>query len=253
MTIKFSIITCTWNSEPFLEQSIQSVLAQDHPNIEHIFVDGGSTDGTLERIQALKGNVKYVTGISGGISRAMNAGIEMASGDVIAHLHSDDYYTHPLVLSQVANVFSDTGCEWLFGRCLSDIDGQLIPENYAIPIYSYQRLMRGNFIPHPATFVKKSLFDRAGVFDTTIKYAMDYDLWLRLGKLAEPSQLNDHLAVFRRHQGSLSTANKLASFEDDYAVRMSHASGLPWSIVYHRLYFWVRKLRLLYKLKQQGE
>ena len=66
---------------------------------------------------------------------------------------------------------------------------------------------KGNFIPHPATFIERELFEKVGKFDTGLKYAMDYDLWLRLGNIAEPLQLNDHLSVFRRHAGSLSTAN----------------------------------------------
>lgn len=248
MALKITVVTCTWNSEPYLQQSIESVLAQDYPYIEQVFVDGGSTDGSLARIQSLTGNVKYVTGISGGISRAMNAGIEMASGDVIAHLHSDDYYAHSQVLSHVAQAMQVTGAEWLFGRCLSDIDGQRFPEGYAIPRYSYQRLLKGNFIPHPATFVKKGLFDRAGVFDTAIRYAMDYDLWLRLAKLAEPMQLDEHLAVFRRHTGSLSTANPLPAFEEDFRVRMKYAGWWPWSVVYHGAHYLVRRRRLQNKL-----
>jgi len=253
MTIKFSIITCTWNSEPYLQQSIDSVLVQDYPNIEQIFVDGGSTDGTLERIQSLTGNVKYVTGITGGIAHAMNVGIEMASGDVIAHLHSDDYYAHPKVLSHVAQAMQTAGAEWLFGRCLSDIDLQRIPEGYAIPDYSYQSLLKRNFIPHPATFVKKTLFQRTGVFDASIKYAMDYDLWLRIGKLAAPIQLDEHLAVFRRHSGSLTTSNPMASFKNDFEVRMKYANKNPWSLAYHWAHFLVRRRRILKGLKLQGD
>lgn len=248
--MKFSIITCTWNSEPFLKECIDSVLSQDYPNIEHIFVDGGSTDGSLERIKSLSGNIKYVTGITGGISRAMNTGIEMASGDVIAHMHSDDYYAHPQVLSHVAKAMVDSGAEWLFGRCLSDIDGNLLPESYIVPRYSYRYLLKRNFIPHAATFVKRSLFERSGLFNTSIRLSMDYDMWLRLGKLAEPLQVDEHLAVFRRHQGSVSTANPLASFEDNFAVRMNHINKMPWSLAYHWAHYLVRKQRLLKKLNR---
>lgn len=240
----FSIITCTWNSEPYLAQSIESVLAQDYPKIEYIFVDGGSTDGTLERIAAIPRKVKLLRDVSGGISRAMNAGIEVATGDVIAHLHSDDYYAHPLVLRHVAEALAKPGSEWCFGRCLSDIEGQRVSENYVVPHYSYRRLLKGNFIPHPATFVRKSLFDRAGVFDLSHKYAMDYDLWLRLGRLSDPLQLDEHLAVFRWHPGSLTSANRMASFEEDFAVRLSHASRLPWSRAYHWAHYLVRRRRL---------
>jgi glycosyltransferase involved in cell wall biosynthesis len=252
MSFRISIVTCTWNSEPYLQQSIESVLAQDYPDVEQIFVDGGSTDGSFERIQSLTGNVKYVTGITGGIAHAMNVGIEMATGDVIAHLHSDDYYAHPQVLKHVAQAMQTTGAEWLFGRCFSDIDGQRVPEGHPIPKYSYNRLLKGNFIPHPATFVRNSLFACAGGFDQSVRYAMDFELWLRLGKLAEPVQLDEHLAVFRRHSGSLSTANPMASFEDDFAVRMRHAAKTPWSLAYHWAHYLVRRRRLLQGLKQQG-
>lgn len=244
MTIRFSVITCTWNSAAYLGQSIDSVLAQDWPEIEYIFVDGGSTDGTLEMIRAIPRQVKLIENVRGGISRAMNAGIAAATGEVIAHLHSDDYYAHPQVLSHVAQALEQTGAAWLFGRCLSDMEGERVPENYVIPRYSYRRLLKGNFIPHPATFVRKSLFDRAGSFDETIKYAMDYDLWLRLGRLADPVQLDEHLAVFRRHTGSLSTANRMASLEDDFRIRMQYAGNRLWTIAYHWAHYLVRRRRL---------
>lgn len=251
MAMKFSIITCTWNSAAHLPQSIASVMAQDWPDIEYIFVDGGSTDGTLEMIQAIPRPVKLIENVRGGISRAMNAGIQAATGDVIAHLHSDDYYVHGQVLSHVARALEQSGAEWLFGRCLSDVDGERIAENYATPRYSYRRLLKGNFIPHPATFIRRRLLDRAGVFDESIKYAMDYDLWLRLGNLAEPVQLDEHLAVFRWHPGSLTSSNRMASFEDDFAVRMRHADRSPWSQAYHWAHYLVRRRRLAKMLTMQ--
>jgi len=107
--MKFSIITCTWNSEPHLAQSIASVLAQDYSNFEYIFVDGGSTDGTLERIRSIPRPVRLIENVRGGVPVAMNRGLAAASGDVIAHLHSDDYYLHPHVLSRVAEAMKRTG------------------------------------------------------------------------------------------------------------------------------------------------
>lgn len=252
MSLTFSIITCTWNSEPFLAQSIASVLAQDYPHVEYIFVDGGSDDGTLERIRNLSRPYKLLENVRGGISNAMNAGARAATGDVIAHLHSDDYYTHPEALGDVAQALEQKRAAWLFGRCMSDINGQRIPENYAIPCYSYRRLLKGNFIPHPATFVRRSLFERAGMFDESIKYAMDYDLWLRLGKIAEPVQLDEHLAAFRWHPGSLTSSNQMASLKDDFAVRMRFAAKTPWSLAYHWAHYLVRCRRLANKLSLKG-
>src|SRR4051812_46578480 len=115
MPLTFSIITCTWNSAAYLPESIASVLAQTYPRIEYIFVDGGSTDGTLDQIRALKRPYRLLENVRGGVSRAMNEGMRVATGDVIAHLHSDDYYLEPDVLATVARQMEASGKNWLFG------------------------------------------------------------------------------------------------------------------------------------------
>ncbi|MGE5622161.1 MAG: glycosyltransferase family 2 protein, partial [Bacillota bacterium] len=243
--LTFSIITCTWNSEPYLAQSIASVLTQDYPHIEYIFVDGGSTDGTLERIKSLPRSFRLLENVRGGISRAMNEGVRVATGDVVAHLHSDDYYLAPDVLSNVARHLQSSGHNWLFGRILRDVDGKLEPEKYVSPRYSYARLLRNNFIPHPATFVRREFLQRAGGFDTTLKYAMDYDLWLKLGELGEPVQLDEPLAAFREHQGSLSTRDRLPALDEDFRVRLSHVGANPIVRAIHYARYLVRRKRIM--------
>ena len=245
MSLRFSIITCTWNSMPFLEESIASVLIQDYPHIEYIFVDGGSTDGTLDLIRSLRRPYTLIENVRGGISKAMNAGIQAATGDVIAHLHSDDYYLSPDVLSTVASELEDGKHGWLFGRTVTDIDGDLHPEGYVAPRFSYRRLLRGNFIPHPATFVRRELMLRTGGFDTNLKYAMDYDLWLKLACLSQPVQLDIPLAAFREHDGSLSTRNRLAAMEEDMRVRLAHVGRHPLEKAIHYLRYFVRRQRAL--------
>lgn len=244
MTQTFSVITSTWNSEPYLAKSIESVLAQDYPAIEYIFVDGGSTDGTIERIRRIPREIKFVTNVRGGVSAAMNAGLELATGDVIAHLHSDDYYLYPQALSDVAETLERTGAEWLFARCLDDVDGKLLRENWEMPEYSYRRLLKGNFISQMSVFVRRRLFDRAGAFDTGLKYAMDYDMYLKLGRLAKPYWFDKYLAAFRKHAGSISTANPLLGLEEDFRVRMRYAGKAPWGLAYHGAHYLVRKWRL---------
>jgi glycosyltransferase involved in cell wall biosynthesis len=249
---RISVITCTWNSEPYLAESIASVLAQDYPEIEYIFVDGGSTDGTVERIQGIDRPHAFVTGVRGGISHAMNEGIRLARGDIVAHLHSDDYYPTPRVLSEVAEAMAG-GAGWLFGTALYVVDGQAKAADWSVPRYSYRRLLKGNFIPHQATFVRRDLLARAGLFDTSLKYAMDYDLWLRLGRLAEPIQLDSHLCAFREHAGSASTANRLQGLDEDFRVRMRYAGRSPWAWFYHGGHYVWRRLREARALRQAGK
>lgn len=250
MQHRVSIITCTWNSAQYLPRSIESVLEQDYPNIEYIFVDGGSDDGTLDLIRAIPKPVQLATGICGGISAAMNKGIELATGDVIAHLHSDDYYLHGRVVSQVARALAESGAEWCFGRAKYDVDNEVRPECWIVPRYSYQRLLKGNFIPHPATFVRKRVFGQVGHFDIQRRFAMDYDMWLRIGKQYDPVQLDEHLAVFRRHVKSASTANQIEGLEESFQICLGHVSKTPWTYFYHYAHFLVRKQRLQLKLRK---
>lgn len=246
MALTISVITCTWNSATYLPESIASVLAQDHPNIEYIFVDGGSTDDTLEQIRALQRPYRLLENVQGGVSRAMNEGLRAATGDVIAYLHSDDYYLQPDVLSRVAHQLEASRRGWLFGRTMALIDGKLHADNYVAPRFSYANLLRGNFIPHPATFVRRDLMMRAGGFNTALKYAMDYDLWLKLARTNEPVQLDVALAAFREHEGSLSSSSRtrLAAMTEDFRVRLSYASNNPIERLAHYARYFVRRRRI---------
>jgi glycosyltransferase involved in cell wall biosynthesis len=238
-----SVITCTRNSEPWLAESIASVLKQRSVSVEYIFVDGGSSDGTLERIRALQRPYTLIENVQGGISEAMNAGIEAARGEIIAHLHSDDFYLHDDVLHTVVKAFQQYHCRWLYGRTMRCIDGRLLPEGFVAPTFSQARLLRGNFIPHPATFIARELIWRAGGFDQRLRYAMDYDLWLRLSRLTSPLALSQPLAAFREHAGSLSTRERTQAMQEDLKVRLSHTGVDPIARAMHLLRYAVRRQR----------
>lgn len=246
--MKVSIITCTWNSEPYLQHSIESVLAQDYPDIEYIFVDGGSTDGTLERIRSLPRPYTLLNDVRGGVSRAMNEGIRVATGDIVAHLHGDDYYLHPHVISNVVKVFEEHHATWLVGQLVTDTHGQITHPKKTRPEYSFGKLLAGSiFVPHPATFVKRQLFEELGVFDESLKYAMDWDLWLRLAQKYSPTLVEEELAAFREHERSLSTASpqsKLKARKEEFQVRMQHAGSAPIHALIYLARYWVRNRRL---------
>lgn len=241
MSLSFSIVTCTRNSMATLEQTLQSLQAQQGVDVELVFVDGDSTDGTLQRLRAVPGRTKLLTGVSGGISRAMNAGIAACTGDVIAHLHADDYYLHGQVLAQVGRLMQAEASDWLFGRIVSDVDGRQIREPFQAPRFSLRALQRGNFVPHPATFVRRAVFQRFGGFRTDYRLAMDYEFWLRIASHCRVTQLDEPLAAFRVHGGSASTRQARQAFDEDMRARLSHTPLWTWPG--HALRYGVRHVR----------
>jgi glycosyltransferase involved in cell wall biosynthesis len=226
-TPKFSIVTCTWNSAATLADTLASVRRQTCQDVEHIFVDGGSTDATLDMIAAYPGNKRVLRDVGGGISRAMNQGIAAARGQYVAHLHSDDYYAADDVLAVVAERFDRDQVDWVFGTVQVLKDGALVPPHALLP-FSYRSFAAGRaWVAHPAVFVRRSAFDRVGVFDERLKYAMDVDLWLRLGRVARPATVDRALTIFREHAGSVSSANKIKARQEEFQVRKRYLRQAP--------------------------
>jgi glycosyltransferase involved in cell wall biosynthesis len=247
----FSIVTCTWNSAATLGDTLASVRRQGCHDLEHIFVDGGSTDGTLDMLAAYPGNKRVLRDVGGGISRAMNRGIEAASGEFVAHLHADDYYASDDVLARVAARFAEEQVDWVFGAIAVLKDGHLLPP-YPMRRFSLRALASGRAaVPHPAVFIRKALFERVGVFDESLKYAMDIDLWLRLAQVARPATIDRPLAVFRDHSGSLSSANKVAARREEFRVRRHYLRQAPLAFGIYCLRY-LKRMRAL-RREAQGE
>lgn len=248
-TLKFSIVTCTWNSVATLADTIRSVQAQDYPYVEHIFVDGGSTDGTLEMIAECCPDALVLRNIGGGISYAMNAGIAAASGDVIAHLHSDDYYAATDVLSRVSSQFdANPSNQWVYGKWQRLLGGIIQPDYLMLP-FTFQSFTAGRVsVPHPATFIRRKVFAELGMFDVKLKYAMDADFWLRLGQHYLPIQIDAPLTVFREHEGSLSTANRLKARQEEWQVRRRYFAKAPFETAICGLRF----LRRMWRIRREN-
>lgn len=221
--MKFSIITCTWNSETTLAQTIDSVKSQTGVEVEHIFVDGGSEDRTLEIVRSAYRAPTILNGIRGGISNAMNSGISIASGDVIAHLHADDYYLTPDVLTKVKHALESSGNMWAYGKIRTLRGNKLSEPNISLGKFSKRELARANVtIPHPATFVRREVFHELGGFDLNLRYAMDIDMWHRIATRYQPAAIDDALTAFRHHMGSLSSSQPQRARLEEILVRMRH-------------------------------
>ena len=248
---RFSIVTCTWNSAATLADTLASIGAQTCRDIEHIFVDAGSTDATLDMIAAYPGNKVVLREVRGGISRAMNQGIEAASGEFLAHLHSDDYYANDGVLAGVARDLATSRRDWLFGAVEVLKEGVLTPP-FPVRPFSYFALASGAaFIPHPAVFVRRSLFARVGMFDERLKCAKDIDLWLRLAALTPPAALDRTLAVFRDHAGSVSSVNRIRARQEEFGVRRRHMGKSPLAFGIYCLRY-LKRMRALRRTARTG-
>jgi glycosyltransferase involved in cell wall biosynthesis len=234
-----SVVTVVYNGKDFLEQAILSVLGQTHDNVEYIIVDGGSTDGTLDIIRKYEDRIDYwISEPDRGISDAMNKGIRLANGELIAHLHADDYYSDPSVISSVCSAYlRHPDALWLTGGIeIVDGNGNILQE---IPVrkYSYRKLIRGNYILHPATFVTRRAFEKAGHFNEEYRYAMDYDLWIRIGGIADPVILDLQVACFRAHPESRSIVRSDKAYHESWMIRKKHLEGHPGKIFCHYLYY----------------
>ncbi|MGW8250979.1 MAG: glycosyltransferase family 2 protein [Anaerolineales bacterium] len=202
-----SIVTPSFNQARFLEQTICSVLGQDYPRLEYIIVDGGSTDGSLEIIRRYASQLSWwVSEPDQGQTDAINKGFARARGDILAWLNSDDTYLPGAVGQAVGYLQSHPQVGMVYGDAnLVNEDGQVIGRFPAAQT-DYRRLRRGYVhIPQQASFFRASLWRQVGPLDPSFYFAMDYDLWVRLARLA-PLHYHPRLwANFRLHGGGKSS------------------------------------------------
>ncbi len=252
--MRICVITPSFNQRPFLEQTLRSVLGQQGEfELQHLVHDAKSTDGSVELLASIKDpRLRWHSEKDAGQADAINRAIARADGDVLGWLNSDDLYA-PNALSAVARAFSDPAVQWVIGRYqIIDTDGSVIREpivkykNRSLDRYSYRRLLRENFIAQPAVFWRRTFGASIGPLDTTLHYTMDYDLWLRMGRVAEPVILHPVLAQFRLHPSSKSGKVNREQFDEGYRVALRYFNGDRASQALHR--FHVEKIVWAYRL-----
>ena len=183
-----SIITATFNSAKTLKDTIQSVLRQTNKDFEYLIIDGGSTDETIDIVKSYEsefsGRLKWVSEKDQGIYDAMNRGIQMASGDVVGILNSDDYFTSDDILQTVDNAFKSHEIDAIYGDIHFIRDGN--PQK-CIRYYSSRMFtpfwLRFGFMPaHPSFYCKREVFEKAGLYSLDYKIGADYEMMVRLFK-----------------------------------------------------------------------
>jgi len=196
-----SIITPSFNQAPFLEATIKSVLEQDHPELEYIIVDGGSTDGSLEIIQRYADRLSWwVSEKDRGQTDAINKGFAHAKGDILAWLNSDDTYA-PGAISAAAKILTNhpkTGLVYGDANFIDEIGNKI--GSFPAAQTDYRRLRRGYVhIPQQSSFFRAALWNQVGPLDPSFYFAMDYDLWVRIAAVTPILFTHQLWANFRLH------------------------------------------------------
>lgn len=180
--MKVSIITVCYNSGATLRDTINSVASQTYSNKEHIVIDGGSDDASLQIIRSSPSISSYISESDNGIYDAMNKGLSLATGDLIGMLNADDFYFDNVVLEDVAKVFLDPNVEACYGDLIyvkQDDTNQTL--RFWKSINYKDKLFKTGWMPaHPTFFARKAVYDRLGMFDLSYKIAADFELLFRL-------------------------------------------------------------------------
>ena len=181
--LKVSIITPVFNGAKTISDSLESVSMQSYKNIEHIVVDGLSTDKTIDIVKKHENkNMKFISEPDNGVYDALNKGIKLASGDIIGILHSDDLYADKNVVSKISEYFSDICIDGVYTDLVyvQKKDTDKIFRHWKSCDFCPDLLKKGWMPPHPTVFLRKSTYEKFGYFDTSYKIAADYDFMLQI-------------------------------------------------------------------------
>lgn len=228
---RICIVTPSLNQAEFLGRTVESVLSQQGDfELEYRVQDGGSTDGSLELLERHAGRLRLVSEKDAGQADAVNRGLAAADGDVVGWVNSDDLL-RPGALARVAAAFqADPALWWVHGRCdIVDRDDQPIRrwvaayKDFRCRRYSYRALLVENFVSQMTVFWRRAAHERVGFLDTSLRYAFDYEFWLRLGALGAPRFVDAPQAAFRWYETSKSGAQFERQFEEDEQAFLRHA------------------------------
>lgn len=181
--MKISIITVALNAESTIEDTLISVSSQTHPDVEHLVIDGGSTDGTLGVTGACgKHLAVLISEPDQGLYYAMNKGAKLSTGEVLGFLNADDFYARQDTLESIASVFQDESVDVCYGdlEYVERNDARIVLRHWKAGVFTPGKFATGWAPPHPTFFVRRSVFDSAGGFNTKYKLAADNELMMRI-------------------------------------------------------------------------
>lgn len=244
MTLKFSIITPSYNQGQFIEQTILTVVSQPGVEKQHIVMDGGSNDNTTDVLKKYP-HLIWMSEKDKGQADALHKGLKLSTGDIVGWINSDDYYENG-IFESVAKHFEDPKTMWVIGNLgyLFDSTQEVVADNS--PEVTYQRLLSNpDIVRQQPTFFRREFLLSAGGWNPGFFMVMDYDLWVRLAKVSTPKMVNETFAYFRFHAlQKTSHANILRqSREISRILRREHAGlGIRLKIAARKRKEWLKGL-----------
>lgn len=208
--MKVSIITVTYNAGATIRDTIESVLSQDYPDIEHIIIDGASKDNTVEIVRSYGDRIaRFVSEPDRGMYDGMNKGIKLATGDVIAILNADDFYINSQVISTIVQQFKQHQVDSVFADLVyvKHDDPEKIVRYYSSASFHPGKFAYGWMPAHPTFVVKRWAFEKYGYFKTDYKIAADYELLIRFLAIQQLSYRYIPQVLVKMRTGGASTAN----------------------------------------------
>lgn len=219
-----SIVTATRNRAELLEWTLRSVHRQSYANIEHIVMDGASTDGTVDLLRQLEApfNLTWHSKPDTGMYPAINDGLALAKGDILAYLNSDDLY-FPWTIEVVVDAFRrNPHADFIFGDALAIDEDTGRQTLYWMPPFDLDFVRRSGFLAQPAVFWRRRVFDEEGGFDETLRYVADCDYWMRMGDHRRFVKVWEFLAIERNHGDTLREATGRDVWAELAAVRAKY-------------------------------
>lgn len=217
--MKISIITIAYNSEDTIEDTIQSVINQSYTQIEYIIIDGGSTDNTLNIINKYKDQIhNIISEPDKGIYDAMNKGVNLANGELVGILNSDDFYSHNDVIKNIAKAIGDYDSVYADLVYVDRENTNKIIRYWKSGTYTKGSFLKGWMPPHPTFFLRKKIYNQFGTYNLSLKSAADYELMLRMIHKEQISTTYHPETITKMRVGGQSNAsltNRLKANKED--------------------------------------
>lgn len=251
---KISIIIPSYNKASYISETLKSIVSQKYPNLEVIIRDGGSTDGTVEIIKKYAKRypdlISWISEKDKGQVDAINKGLKKAKGEILTFINADDVYEEGAVRMVGEYFAKNPQTLWFAGRGkVIDIKGKEISKwvtaykNFLLHLNSYNLLLIVNYLMQPSVFLSRRAYEKYGPFGGTEKGVMEYDLWLKLGKIQMPEMLDETLASFRLTRDNLSAVNFETILSEDYNIANNYTKD-PIILFLHWLHNVVRVITL---------